>query len=617
MKKTTRRSTAVTKAGTRGAHARTAIADQADRMSGRSRSAQTALGPGAPAMGPRPDPGPVPNASDASPDDPRHRPLRHAFPWAINQVWTPRRHVLTPFATLRNVADVSDLTRICIETRKDQLTSLGYDVAPRDTQNVTGQRSEEVERQVKVARDFFRKPDLRRPFSSWLRMAVEEVLVIDALSIYRRPTRGRAAGLEGYQTACLEIKDGATFLPLLDEGGDIPLPPQVAYRQIIHGQPVMGGDCSVDQLYYRPRTERSHTPYGLSPTEAVLLSINAALNRQLFNLAYYTEGNVPEGLLEAPQGFTTAQLMEFQDFIDDYLSGELGRRRKLKVVHSGSKVHQFKDPDFTTNFDEWLLKVHCAAFAIPPQEIGFTADVNRSTGEQQENIAYRRGVRPMGQFFKDLFDEVLAEDLGVPHLQWVWIGGEQEDKKLQAEVDGIYVRMGKVSVDELRIRDGQAPIGLGPYVDTAMGPIFVEELLAGGEPDDDPLTTKPKPKAAEEEEAEEPIDDAAKADLAKWKAVALKAVKAGRPVKVFASEAIPLELHARLERFLAKATDVGQVVMAFELAQAEHQAVSKAGESRVMTAMERRAAKAYQRLMKRSFGKLGKDFTAHVKENLS
>jgi hypothetical protein len=150
-----------------------------------------------------------------------------------------------------------------------------------------------------------------------------------------------------------------------------------------------------------------------------------------------------------------------------------------------------------------------------------------------------------------------------------------------------------------------------------MGPIFVEELLAGGEPDDDPLTTKPKPKAAEEEEAEEPIDDAAKADLAKWKAVALKAVKAGRPVKVFASEAIPLELHARLERFLAKATDVGQVVMAFELAQAEHQAVSKAGESRVMTAMERRAAKAYQRLMKRSFGKLGKDFTAHVKENLS
>ncbi|HVL65738.1 MAG TPA: phage portal protein [Vicinamibacterales bacterium] len=610
-----------------GVAARDLSAD-ADRLSRRGAFADQ----GAPAAGARPHPGPIPASGETGPaENLRHAPIRWNYPYAYNQVWTPRSKALTPFAVLRQLAEVDDIIRICIETRKDQMTSLDWDIVPRDKKQGSG-----LTAKIQLAREFFARPDRRRDFSTWLRMAIEDVLVVDALSIYRRRTRGG-------RLYALELKDGTTFLPLLDEDGDLPLPPKIAYRQIINGVPMEGGDCTVDELMYRPRTVRTHTPYGLSPTEAVLLTVNAALSRQVFNLQYYTEGNVPEGLLEVPSSFTTTQQMaDFQEYLDDYLAGldNLGRRRRLKVVGSGSKVHEFKEPDFTSVYDEWLLKVRCAAFAVPPQEVGFTADVNKATGEQQENVAYRRGVKPLGRFFKGIFDEALVA-MDAAELEWVWTGGEVEDKLKQAQADRIYVSMGKTSVDELRSRDGQEPIGLGPYIETAMGPIFVDELLTGRDPDADLTTTDggrtpagetldgdakttPSGKGAAQalaeaqEDGAEKLSDAALADLRKWRACAIKAVKAGRAVPEFVSDTIPLELHVRVERFVklaAASGDVGKVVVAFDLAIADHQ-VTKAGESRTMTRLEQRAAKAYQRLMKRHFRAQGRALAEHLKQGL-
>jgi hypothetical protein len=157
--------------------------------------------------------------------------LRFQFPYSVNSIWTPRG-ALTPFAVLRALADVSDIIRICIETRKDQICSLGWDIVPRDKK-----QGKDLAGKINDARTFFRSPDRRRSFTTWIRMAIEDVLVVDALSCYRRKTRGG-------ELYSLELKDGTTFLPLLAEDGDLPLPPGVAFRQIINGVPIQGGDCT-------------------------------------------------------------------------------------------------------------------------------------------------------------------------------------------------------------------------------------------------------------------------------------------------------------------------------------------------------------------------------------
>src|SRR5690242_18714914 len=51
----------------------------------------------APAIGARPDLGPLPVATDAGQ---RFEPVRSQLPYGWNAYWTPRRNALTPFAIL-------------------------------------------------------------------------------------------------------------------------------------------------------------------------------------------------------------------------------------------------------------------------------------------------------------------------------------------------------------------------------------------------------------------------------------------------------------------------------------------------------------------------------------
>jgi hypothetical protein len=528
-------------------------------------SASPATFTAAPAAGIRPDPGATP------PGQPTADPIRYQYPWNRNAVWTPRAGETTPFQTLRNLAKVCWEIFACKETRKEQLQSLDWDIVPRDKHTGSNEQAN-----IARVRAFFAKPDGETPFRSWLGTAIEDVLVIDALSLYRRKTRGGA--FYG-----LEIVDGATILPLLDARGRTPAPPSTAYRQVIWGQPIEGGDCTREQLIYRPRVNAVNSPYGMSPTEAVLLTVNAALSRRVFDLQYYAEGNVPEGFATLPDTWTPDQMTQFQEHFNSLGSGYSTERSRIKFLpaSTGEKFIRFQERDHDTKFDEFLVKVACAAFAVPPSEIGFTADVNKSTAKAQQDIAYRRGVRPLCNYFKDLFDEVIAFDLGLPQLEWAWAAGESEDRLRQAEIDKIYVEIGKNSIDELRARDGEELIGMGNAIYLTDGPRFVADLISGI--DDDPTTTEtsgapgaeatPAPGAepvtaqpdAEAAHAEAATKVAAvEADLRKWRTVAVKAVKSGKTVKAFTSEAIPPALHQGISRALTAAVSPADVVAVFD-----------------------------------------------------
>jgi hypothetical protein len=627
------------------------LARDADRLSGKDPT----LGiTGEPAMGDRVNPGPRPLADQRV--DVIGEPQRWQFPYAYNQTWTPRRYALTPFQTLRMIADVADICRICIETRKEQIGSLDFDIVSRD-----GKGSSAAKKRIQLAKAAFARPDKKRTFKTWLGMAIEEVLVVDALSIYRRKTRGKTH-------FSWEIKDGTTILPLLDDGGDTPAAPDVAYRQIIYGRPVIGGDTTVDELYYRPRCVRTHTPYGCSPTEAILLTINAALNREMFNLRYYTDGNVPHALMDAPKDWNKEQIQQFQNYIDEFFSGDLAQRRRMKVVANGmaQSVKLLAEPDFTGAYDEWLVKVICASYAVPPAEIGFTADINKATSKGQENISYRRGVRPLTGFFEDLFDEMLEFDLEMPELKATFSGGESEDELKQAQTDKIYVDLGKNTIDELRQRDGEEPFGgaaARPMIMTASaGPIFLDDLednpllhpnavdqsskvhakdpiaeaaaaaAVGGDPDDDEPTPGAKPlpgkkqapanakettKSADVDEDLEPDDpdapsvitEAAHDDLRRWRTVAVNCVRKGEPIRAFITEDVPVYLQGQLNRVLRYTGTVSEVHRTFDRTIDEYLDLRK---SRRFSKDERAMQKRVKGIIQKSFKHLGSELVDHL-----
>ena len=90
-----------------------------------------------------------------------------------------------------------------IETRKDQIAAQGFAIRSRNREDssASSQAIDQVTR-------FLARPDRRRSFADWLRMLLEEMLVIDAATIYPRYNRGGSL-------FSLDVIDGATIKPLI------------------------------------------------------------------------------------------------------------------------------------------------------------------------------------------------------------------------------------------------------------------------------------------------------------------------------------------------------------------------------------------------------------------
>jgi phage portal protein BeeE len=74
-----------------------------------------------------------------------------------------------------------------------------------------------------------------------------------------------------------------------------------AYQQVLKGLPAV--NYSARDVIYRPRNVRAHKDYGYSPVQQVLMTVNIALRRQLWQLDYYSEGSIPDALIGVPQGW--------------------------------------------------------------------------------------------------------------------------------------------------------------------------------------------------------------------------------------------------------------------------------------------------------------------------
>ena len=202
------------------------------------------------------------------------------FPVGVNTIYTPRSSEPVSFDELRALADAHDITRLAIETRKDQVEKLDWAIKPRTTRLPT------ADAQARAAQlaDFWRRPDGERPFASWLRELLEDLLVLDAPAIELRRNRGG-------EIIGLDVVDGATIKVLFDETGRRPKPPAPAFEQVIHGRPWKL--LTSDELLYLPRNARPHKAYGFGPVEQIIMTINIALRRQAMQLQHFTEGNVP------------------------------------------------------------------------------------------------------------------------------------------------------------------------------------------------------------------------------------------------------------------------------------------------------------------------------------
>ena len=404
-----------------------------------------------------------------APAAPETKGRQFDYPAGYNVRIQPRGEEPISFGQLRAMAQNCDLVRLCIETRKDQLCKLKITVRPKDDIVSAGQPAPAAaERQAKEAREFLRKPDRVHRWNQWLRLWVEDMLVIDAATLYPRLTLGG-------RLYALEVMDGALIKPVLAEDGRVPEPSLPAYQQVLKGIPA--ADYTREELIYFPRNPLSWRVYGYSPVEQVILVVNTILRRQLHLLQYYTDGNLPDALLEVPESWSTEQIKEWQQYWDSLFAGNTAQRRRGTWVPKGMTLTQTREAALKDPIDEWFARVVCYCFSLSPQP--FVQQINKATAETAHDMALQEGLAPLQEWVLDGVNEGLERG-GFDLVEAAWEEETSIKPKEQAEINEIHSRSGLVRRSEIRKGLGLEDDGVPDFVLTVAGPVLLDEI--GKEP---------------------------------------------------------------------------------------------------------------------------------------
>ncbi|HEX3747604.1 MAG TPA: phage portal protein [Bryobacteraceae bacterium] len=380
---------------------------------------------------------------------PEVRGRQFDYPTYVNTTYTPRAGEPISFQDLRGLADNCDILSSAIETRKDQMEALEWNIRIKaDDNNKRTTATAEQQKRIDAITDFLQYPDKINSWEQWQRQLLDDMFVIDAPCLYKRKDRkGRLYGLE--------IIDGASIKILIDDSGRRPLPPDPAYQQIIKGMPAT--NYTSDELLYWMHNPRSHKVYGRSHVEQVILTVNTLIRRALFQLEYYKEGSQPDAFLGLPKEWNSEQIIAFQKNFDAMMAGNLAMRRRLKFMPGEFKYQETKAPQLKDEYDEWLARIICYVFSLAPTP--FIKQMNRATAESSHDAALEEGLAPLQKWMRKNVNRVIAVDFDSSDLEFAYVDDREQDPLQAAQINQIYVQAGIMSVDETRENIGLVPLG--------------------------------------------------------------------------------------------------------------------------------------------------------------
>ena len=427
----------------------------------------------------------TPGAINPVREDGRPDPRRYEFQVAQNINITETR--LVPFKTLRASADQIDILRRCIEVIKNKVTGLDWDItlgtdasekiaatAGGDHVRAMAKAREKYTDEITRMRQFWENPDRSNglTFSDWLMIALEEILVVDAWAIW--PQRAVNGDLYG-----LQILDGTTIKPLLDDRGMRPMPPTAAFQQILYGfpraeftanddDPKADGEFTSDDLQYLVRNRRTTSVYGFSPTERALPLADIYLRRQQWIRAEYTDGVLPELMFTTDENWGTNPdlLRAYENIFNDDLAGQTQQRKRLRLLPAGMTPVQFEayGEKFKDTLDDYLITSICGHYGVQPAEIGFSpkgglggAGFEEGRAESAEAI----GTQPLVNWISKMLTNISYTYLGMPReLEFKLMTSKRLDNEANARKSQIEVTSAGKTINERR-----SELGL-PLLDT-------------------------------------------------------------------------------------------------------------------------------------------------------
>ena len=243
-------------------------------------------------------------------------------------------------------------------------------------------------------------------------------------------------------------------------------------------------------LYAAAGRQRRESPYGFPPIEQALLPIISGLQKQEFQLSYFTEGTVPAVYISpGDPNMTPTQVRELQDALNG-IAGDPAYHLKVIVLPPGCKVEPQRPVDLADTFDTWCMNQVCMQLDVMPDELGLLPNIGsagaggasnasalRFASSESRDPKGRKSTKPLLMTLCDIANYVLQGICGQPDMQFAFEGLQAEEDK-QALVDrGVQGRSRTACTPSTRCADwlDLPPWGLQetsePVVFTAQGPI--------------------------------------------------------------------------------------------------------------------------------------------------
>jgi phage portal protein BeeE len=205
-----------------------------------------------------------------------------------------------------------------------------------------------------------------------------------------------------------------------------------------------------DELIYIRLNARTHTPFGLGRLEVAFETINAFLGAHRYASRLASNSVVQYALWL--QDLTPEHHERLIRWWQDEIEGT--GRVPILSVESKPEVLRFgggTDADLRLQWQEFLLRVIADAFDLPPFYLGVERDVNRSTAEEYNDLAFRQAIVPTARLLAEhLTRNAIQKKLGWNDLEFVFAELDTQDPLEEAQIQQILLQSGVLTVNEVR-----------------------------------------------------------------------------------------------------------------------------------------------------------------------
>ncbi len=219
-----------------------------------------------------------------------------------------------------------------------------------------------------------------------------------------------------------------------------------------------------EMIQFRKYTPQS-TYYGVPDILPAITAVAGDRAASKYNVSFFEHNAVPRMAIIVEGGQLTKELLrQIRQFMEAEIKGQAHRTLILDAPGSDVKIRmealsQISSEDAAfldyrkANRDE-ILMVH----RVPPSKITIVENANLANSRDQDKTFREQVVRPEQRRIEFQLNRLIREEIGIGDWQFSFKEMDLTEELQEAEVAKIYADIGVWTADEIRAKQGLAPV---------------------------------------------------------------------------------------------------------------------------------------------------------------